>query len=158
MPGPRYSLRRLLAVVAASAIACAFVALAADLQVRALSGMTMSILAVATAAAAALRGRPRAFALGFAAAGWAYYAAWKARPTGLPTTRWISSAYERLVGSPKSLAPEEVAGFLDEVVSFLATGHLVLAMLAGSLAGLLAMGIRALVDHLPRRTTEGRVS
>ncbi|QDV38174.1 hypothetical protein [Tautonia plasticadhaerens] len=155
MTAPRYSLRRLLAAVAASAIGCAFVALAAELQARALSGMTLAILAVATASGIALRGRSRAFALGFASAGWAYYGAWRARPTDLPTTRWLVVAYDRFVGSPPTLAPGEVAGFLDEVVSFFATGHLVLTIAAASAAGLIALAAHALAPRSPR-TSPGR--
>lgn len=155
MPGPRYSLRRLLAAVAALAIVCAFLALAADLQARALSGMTLAILAVSTASGFALGGGLRAFAIGFSAVGWAYYAASQARPEALPTVRWIEAAFERVVGLPTALGPEEAAAFVRQLVSFLVVGHLVLTILAASVAGLIALAAHALASRSPR-TSPGR--
>ncbi|RUL89664.1 hypothetical protein [Tautonia sociabilis] len=148
MARPRYSLRRLLAAVAAAGVACAYLAAAARLEARVVSGMTLAILAVAAVAPIATRGRARALASGFAVPAWAYFIASNAgRPSGLVTTRWLAAAYDRLIGPPVALTPDQVAGFTRQVVSFLVVGHHLVALLLGTLGALIVLAARAVAGH-----------
>src|SRR4051794_36868207 len=108
---PRFPLSRLFVLVAVAAVASALVAFTLAMRSRAVQGMTAAILASATVAAISARGRYRAFWLGFAASGWAYYAAAFAWPQGLaslPTTRPLVHLIELVVTAPTIRGPEGI--------------------------------------------------
>jgi hypothetical protein len=134
-------------LVLVAAVASAILVLAIDLQAGSVVSLTAVILVAATLGILFGRATRRAFCLGFAVPGWAYFSAAFSSPQrrlSLPTTRPLAHLYD-WIASPTITMPDDVVPFVLQFHDYLQVSHSLVALAIALAGGLLAASLSSAI-------------